>query len=94
MLVAQYWPNKHFGINSECISELFQNIFHFHFTKKKTEVYYFEESGNIPLCYLCYQIEEKLKNTMILYTLIGNKYSIVVCIIFINSYQITYSCKF
>ena len=50
MLLAQYWPDKHFGVNSECISELVQNIFHFHFTKKKIEVYYFEEIGIIPLC--------------------------------------------
>ena len=56
MLFAQYWSNKHFEVNSECISELVQNILHFHFTKKKIEVYYFEEIGNIPLCYLCYQI--------------------------------------
>ena len=56
----KYWYNKHFGINSECISELVQNIFHFHFTKKKIEVYYYEEIGNIPPCYLCYQIEETL----------------------------------
>ena len=84
---------KHFGINSEYISELVQNIFHFHFTKKKIKVYYWGEIGNIPLCYLCYQIEETLKD-MLLYTLIVNKQSIFVCVIFRNTYQITYLCYF
>ena len=29
--------NKHFGINTEYFSELVQNIFHFHFTKKDNQ---------------------------------------------------------
>ena len=59
-MALKYWPNNHFGINSEYISELVQNTFHFHSTKKETKVYYFQEIGNTPLCYLCYQIEETL----------------------------------
>ena len=42
----------HFRTSSEYIS--------FSFHKKKIEVYYFEEIGNIPPCYLCHQIEEKI----------------------------------
>ena len=77
----KYWPNKHFGINSECFSELVQNILHFHFTKKKIEVYFFEEISNIPPCYRCYQIEETLYDTMIVYTPIGNKYRFL-CVVY------------
>ena len=33
----------------------------FSFHKKEVKVYFFfEEIGNIPTCYLCYQIEETL----------------------------------
>ena len=51
-MALKYLPYKHFGINSEYISELVQNTFHFHFTKKEIKVYYFEEIGNISPCYL------------------------------------------
>ena len=54
----KYWPNKHFGTDSEYFSGLVQNTFHFHFTKKEIKVYYFEEIGNAPPFYLFYQIEE------------------------------------
>ena len=51
---------KHFGIHLESILELVQNTFNNNFTKKEMQVYYFEEIGNIPPCYLCYQIVETL----------------------------------
>ena len=59
-MALEDWPKKHFGINSENISELVKNTFHFHFTKKEIKVYYFEEIGNTQPCNLCYHIVETL----------------------------------